>query len=248
MHSLSAFDIVQIWEIGQGQHPLDRALTLLSFAVPELTWDDLASLAIGQRDHYLLTLRELTLGSRMDGFAQCPQCQELLEFDLNVRDVRVRGSGFEVGAIAPTYKLTVEGVEVEFRLPTSRDLAAIVHCRDLAAARLQLAQRCTVQVSQNGVAVAIEHLPAAVLTQLGDRMVEFDPQAEVLLDLSCPACHHSWQVLFDIVSFFWAELNVQAKRLLREVHTLARFYGWREADILAMSAMRRQCYLDMVNG
>jgi hypothetical protein len=53
-------------------------------------------------------------------------------------------------------------------------------------------------------------------------------------------------VLFDIVSFFWTELSAQAKRLLREVHTLARGYGWREADILAMSARRRQLYLDLV--
>ena len=43
-----------------------------------------------------------------------------------------------------------------------------------------------------------------------------------------------------------AELATQAKRLLREVHFLARAYGWREADILAMSARRRQAYLEMV--
>jgi len=53
-------------------------------------------------------------------------------------------------------------------------------------------------------------------------------------------------VMFDIVSFFWSEICVQAKRLLREVHILARAYGWREADILSMSAARRQLYLEMV--
>jgi len=51
---------------------------------------------------------------------------------------------------------------------------------------------------------------------------------------------------FDIASFFWAEICVQAKRLLREVHTLARAYGWREMDILSMSPARRQFYLEMV--
>jgi hypothetical protein len=77
-------------------------------------------------------------------------------------------------------------------------------------------------------------------------MAACDPQAEVLLDLNCPACGHGWQALFDVVAFFWAELAAQAKRLLREVHTLARAYGWREADILGMSARRRQFYLEMV--
>jgi hypothetical protein len=242
MRSLSPSDIVQIWEIGQRQHPLDRALTLLSFALPERTWEELASLTIGQRDGYLMTLRELTLGTKMDGFARCPQCQESLEFGLEVGDIRV------AAAIAPSYTVEAEGIQVQFRLPTSWDLAAIVQYPDLDTARWQLAQCCITQVSQDGVAIGMAELPATVLGLVGDRMAECDPQAEVLLDLSCPACSHSWQVLFDIVSFFWAELNIQAKRLLREIHTLARFYGWREADILAMSATRRQCYLDMVNG
>ena len=35
-------------------------------------------------------------------------------------------------------------------------------------------------------------------------------------------------------------------RLLRQVHTLAMAYGWREIDILSMSALRRQVYLEML--
>ena len=88
-------------------------------------------------------------------------------------------------------------------------------------------------------------LPAGVAADLSVAMSEHDPQAEVLLDLLCPACEHRWQALFDIVTFFWTELANQAQRLLREVHALARAYGWREADILAMSARRRQFYIEM---
>ena len=76
-------------------------------------------------------------------------------------------------------------------------------------------------------------------------MARRDPQAEVLLDLDCPACNHRWQILFDIASFFYAEVSAYAKRLLREVHTLARRYGWREADILSMSTARRQFYIEL---
>jgi hypothetical protein len=60
-----------------------------------------------------------------------------------------------------------------------------------------------------------------------------------------PGLRHSWDVLFDIVSFFWAEIGAWAQRLLREVHALASAYGWREADILALSAWRRRQYLDL---
>ena len=72
-----------------------------------------------------------------------------------------------------------------------------------------------------------------------------DPLAAIDIPLDCLNCGHQWQPLFDIVSFFWTEIAAQARRLLREVHTLARYYGWREADILAMSAIRRQFYLEM---
>ena len=68
------------------------------------------------------------------------------------------------------------------------------------------------------------------------------------LALSCPSCRHQWQATFDIVSFFWSEINAWAHRSLQEVHTLALAYGWREADILAMSPWRRQFYLKMVSG
>ena len=77
-------------------------------------------------------------------------------------------------------------------------------------------------------------------------MAECDPQAEVLIDMECPDCGHRWQMLFDIAAFLWTEIAVAAKRLLREVHTLARAYGWREADILSLSAARRQFYIEMV--
>ena len=79
-----------------------------------------------------------------------------------------------------------------------------------------------------------------------ERMSQADPQADVKLGLDCPACGHDWLVTFDILSFLWSEIETWAQRMLRDVHILARSYGWREADILAMSAFRRQCYLEML--
>src|SRR5215204_6554358 len=89
MRSLSAYDLLRVWEAGEDQHPLDRALTLLAAACPELTWDELAALSVGQRDARLLALRERTSGPRLNGFAECPQCLERLEFDVAVADLRV---------------------------------------------------------------------------------------------------------------------------------------------------------------
>jgi hypothetical protein len=57
MRPLSAQQILQIWEVGQGQSPPERALTLLAFVFPDNAPADLAALTVGQRDAYLLKLR-----------------------------------------------------------------------------------------------------------------------------------------------------------------------------------------------
>src|SRR5436190_6298714 len=89
MPPLSSHDILHIWELGQGRHPVDRALLCLAAVCPEMTREELAVLSIGQRDARLLTLREQTFGATLNGFAECPQCVELLEFTLAAADLRV---------------------------------------------------------------------------------------------------------------------------------------------------------------
>ena len=243
MRTLPARDLLQVWEWGESQHPVDRALTLLAVACPEMSRDKLASLSIGQRDVLLLALRELAFGPRLDGFAECPECRVRLEFTVNVADLRTADSAQPLDA---ELTLEVEGFDVRFRLPNSLDLAAVAHCDDVGAARDLLVKRCVLNACQDEADIAVEALPETVVTALGADVVKRDPLSEVQLAFHCPACGHRWQQILDIVSFLWAEISSQAKRLLNEVHTLARAYGWREADIVAMSARRRQLYLEMV--
>ena len=77
-------------------------------------------------------------------------------------------------------------------------------------------------------------------------MAEADPLSEVQITLNCLECGHRLTMLLDILSYLWEELREQVKRLLNQVYILARYYGWREADILTMSPWRRQYYLEMV--
>jgi hypothetical protein len=89
-------------------------------------------------------------------------------------------------------------------------------------------------------------LPAETVEALSRAMIEAAPEAEIILRLTCPACGHEWDLLFDIAEFFWREISAQAQRLLREIDTLARAYGWTEAEILSLPAQRRQTYLEML--
>lgn len=243
LRPLSAQEMLVIWERGLHQHPVERALTMLSVALPEFAPDALLALTIGQRDTCLLTLHEITFGTRLESYAECPACQERLEFTLNVSDIRVADEGKDV---VGEQQATIDGYEVRFRLPNSRDLLTIARFLDVGQARSTLVQRRLIEAKRNDEAVAVADLPEPVIVGLAEQMARLDPQAEVQLNLSCTACGHRWSLLFDIVSFLWTEIGGQARRLLRDVHTLARAYGWREADILSMSAVRRQYYLEMV--
>jgi hypothetical protein len=236
MRALSVADILAVWERAEGQQTAQRALTLLAAACPEMTADELGALSIGERDARLLMLRESTFGSELLSRTSCPRCAAQLEFAFSANHVRAESQA------APT-TLKVEGGEVRFRLPNSRDLETISAAADIAAARRLLVERCLLHEGEKALAA---QLPPAILEAIAERMADADPQAEVRLALTCPACSHCWEALFDIVSFLWSEISAWAQRLLREVHTLASAYGWREADILAMNARRRRVYLEMV--
>ncbi len=146
----------------------------------------------------------------------------------------------------PPAELALDDIRVRFRRLNSEDLQAAARCADVADARRVLLQRCVVDVRRNGEPLAAADLPPACVEALSSRLAALDGAADIALDLRCVACDHAWQLTLDIVRFLWAELNVLAKSYLNDVHTLAWAYGWREADILAMSSARRQFYLERV--
>jgi uncharacterized protein YbaR (Trm112 family) len=205
--------------------------------------EQLASLSIGQRDGLLWTLRERLFGSQLISLAVCPNCSDRLELTFSVSDIRCTTEG----ELASTHALSAEGYDVQFRLPNSLDLNAVAQESDLTVIKQQLLDRCLLSMQHQGELRPREEMPAAVLQAVVAEMAQLDPQADLQLALSCPVCEHQWQAPLDVVSFLWGEVNAWARRVLREVHTFARVYGWRESDILAMSAQRRQWYLEMIS-
>lgn len=242
MRGLSAEEMLRIWEQGARQSPVRRGLTLLAAGLPEASIESLAALSLGRRNGGLLRLREATFGPRLNCLSACPDCGETLEFALDVRQL-LDGAGTETPEAE--YSLSIDGATVRFRLPDSRDLAALAGCADVAAARALLIHHCLLSPTQEDDASSSTALPESVLQTIEQRMAELDPLAEIELRLECPHCQQAWLTLFDIASTFWEEVSAEARRLLREIHHLARAYGWREADILAMSATRRALYLEM---
>jgi len=241
MRALSASHLVRVWERGEGRDCVEQALLLLGAVLPDKTPEELAELSIGERDTRLFELRQRIFRGALEGFAQCPNCATSVEYSLlpenlpNERPLR-RGP------------LLLESGEFSLRLrpPNSLDLQAARRCKDMEEARRLVAHRCVLEAARNGAAIAAEELPESLIGELSECLAQADPQAELLIDLTCPECQHGWQLVFEISRHLWTEMRVLAKQILMEVHTLAWAYGWREADILAMSATRRRSYLEMV--
>lgn len=252
MGPLSASQLLNIWEYGFAQPAWQRALSLLAAALPDSSPEGLASLPLGRRDAYLLSLRESLFGPHLTSLANCPACGERLELTFDVADILAEGlpasNEGPGGGQEAALSLMVDDTRVTFRLPNSLDLAEIAGLRTPQQARLRLLERCLLSAEEKGTARTAAQLPEKVTAAIAERMAAADPQGDVQIALTCPACAHQWQVAFDILSFLWAEINAWAQRILREIHLLARAYGWREADILALSPARRALYLQMVMG
>lgn len=246
MRPPSAQELLDAWERGLAEPPVQRALTLLAAACPGTPLEELAGESVGRRDGRLLTLREWTFGPRLVSIAACPACGERLETAFEVGDIRLEPSGLPEQPPEPL-ALAAEGYELTFRLPDSLDMAALAAGESLDGARLRLLGRCLLAARDpRGDEASPDRLPAAVLHAVVDRMAAADPQADVELALSCPSCGHAWAAAFDIASFFWTEVDAWARVLLHEIHALASAYHWREADILALSPRRRRSYLDLI--
>lgn len=237
----SAAELVDIWERGASQPLPRRALWLLAAACPETSGDDLLALSVGQRDAWLLELYERLFGPTVTAVTACPTCGQPLESSFAVTDVRPAGES----ETASIQTLHAKGYDVAFRMPACADLFALADDPE-ADGRSVLLARCVVEARDSeDRRVEAECLPDHVVAAVAARMSTADPQANVQLDLVCPDCEHRWQAAFDIAGFLWRELHAWALRTLRDVHALARAYGWREADVLSLSPTRRQIYVEM---
>lgn len=250
MRPLSASAILEVWERGASRTPLEQALAILEVAFPQAGHDVLAQLTVPERDACLLSVHELTFGSQLNGLANCPACGERIEMTLDGHDLYPPGTVMPdpettVGS-NPERSFSMDGCSLTFRLPTSADLLAAVELVDAEQARRKLLETCILSARVGRKTIPVSRLPVGVLEAIVERMGQAVPLADPRLAVTCPACGHAWTLLFDIASYFWGEICAWARRLLHEVHLLAGAFGWREADILAMSALRRQAYLELI--
>jgi hypothetical protein len=240
----AASDLLSAWELGLRCSIPQRSVLLLGAVLPGCSTEELLAMSLGERDECLLAAHRLLFGPRLVCVDTCPSCATDLELDVAVDDLLAAAEGDEsTGEV----EVEVDGWVVRGRSLVVQDVldAAVP---DAERARTILLTRSIASATGPGsepMRVGSDPLPheveAAFLADLASR----NPTGALDIQETCPECSHVWTTPFDAVSYLWAEIDGWARRLLREVHSLAMAYGWAESDILALSPARRAAYLDL---
>lgn len=256
LRPLAGADEVFLLDAGRTLAPARRTTALLARCLERLgplrrvTAETVRGLTAGDREALLLQLRRLTLGERMDCVLRCPvtECGERLDLELRVSELLLPPDPGSRERYETTVGEDGAAFEVRFRLPTGADqeAAADLAGADPGAAAALVLRRCVERVSAGDGALPASRWPPAVAREIPARMAELDPQAEIELRLTCPACGHPFSALLDAGAFLFQELAGRGRDLYREVHLLALHYHWSEAEILGLTPARRWLYLDLL--
>jgi hypothetical protein len=239
METPSASDLVRVWELGRDQPSWFRGLLILAPAFPERSFNQLAQMTLGQRNICLWRLRERLFGADLTAVVHCPACGRPSEFAARIDEICPHQVPSWDAPALSDLRVAVEGESIGFRPPTSEDLAAVEEAAGTVTLSPALAERL-IEPAAAVDAVGAERVIEAVI----EATYACDPQIAMLLDLECAECGEAWSAPLDCVGFLWTEIGGLAQRLLDEVHLLASAYGWPEAHILAMSAVRRGFYVE----
>ncbi len=194
-----------------------------------------ARMLAADRDFLVFQLRRLTLGDAIHAIAACPECGKKMDVTFNAAEVPVERRP----RAEPVHALPLAGGRiVRFRLPVGADQESIAGLATEAAAD-RLFEACLVD---DGGQALTEEEKAAVIEAMG----EVAPGIDLDLELACPECGRQFVLPFDTTSFFFDEMRIQEKQLMREVHSLALYYHWSERDILGLERDRRRQYLALL--
>jgi hypothetical protein len=226
---LSDAELLSAWDIGSVRGPIDRALLLLWTAGDRE--DDLASLALVERDRRLLRLRAASFGDAIDCLAACPSCGASVEMIVSARAL---ATALPEPSVA---ELCIGPHRIVLRPLDSADLAAAGNCADLADAETLL--------FESSVAGTLSDLGTEERRRLEDAIGAQTEAAELALTMECPDCGKAWTEVLDVARFVWEEFEAAALRLMAEVAELARAFHWSEFEVLALGPRRRRAYLTL---
>ena len=204
-------------------------------------------LSVGDREALLLHIRRLTLGERVSCLLSCPNCGKKMDLDLQIGELLLPPYPHRRQIHSADIADSEHSYHVKFRVPNGEDQEAVAGsaAQSIDAAADLVLRRCVEQVDSMDEE-NLSDLPPIVARELPTKMAALDPQAELLLDLTCPECAAGFVVPFDAGDYICRELAMQEREFYREVHALSLHYHWSEDAVLGLSRRKRHIYLELL--
>ena len=235
LNVLKSHDVLALWEAGASL-PLDRVMDMfLSTVLPVGSAQWIENSSVGKKSTALIRLYQRWFGEHLLACVDCESCGETLEVNVNASDLLISDEDGDV----PRVISLDDGAKMH--LPRYSDLRKIDNVRDEKKAVLMLLRSCLLDGDEMCDEVVIGYKE-----QVEQVIEKYDHLALIDFELKCDACGHVYQSVFDIGLFLMKNMSSLALKILHDVHSLARHYGWNEDVILNMSVTRRKAYMEMI--
>jgi hypothetical protein len=218
---------------------LDRVARLEEVGGSKNNRELVRQLTVGDRVALMLQLHRLTFGDKIDCIVTCPACRDEMSVGLSAGQLLQPA----MGEPAVQSEVAVGDVVLRIRPVTGADVEALARSEKGVSLAEALVRSCIISSDRP----LPSPLPQETIAEVSAKLEEMDPQADILLDLSCPACGHHFKAPFFIDDFILREIRTRTRELEREVHWIAFNYHWSEDDILSLPGSKRSRYVDLIN-
>jgi hypothetical protein len=195
-------------------------------------------MSIGDRDRVVAELYRQCFGDRVGSVARCEGCDGSFEIEFSLSALIAEADGRcpapqELAGPDDQGFYRMSGGD-RFRLVTAGDERALLGVSPEQAGEILLS-RC---LPDRRAASADEKTQALVEA--------LDPALSLELPANCAECGAAQRVDFDLPRFFLASLFRERPLLIREVHWIAKAYGWSHQEILGLPRTVRRAYASLL--
>jgi hypothetical protein len=227
--------LLAAWEATVAVPELARGPALVAEAGLADDLDAALDLPLGESAALAARLHADAFGDEVEGLVTCEPCGTVLDVSVPLAELPApRGDATVV--VAP-------GGELRVRAPTTRDLLAARDSPDPAQALLAA---CV--TGAGGAPADPDALDEASLALVDDAAEELAGAAAIVVRVACPECGAAVAAPLDVGALLAERVARAAAEALGEVAELAAAFGWSEAEVLALTPLRRRAYVELVRG
>lgn len=196
-------------------------------------------LVIGDRIALLLHMRRMIFGDKFHCVLLCHKCRKDMSLDLSISSL------LQPVILNPRSEYIVKAGEFTLKLRpiTGADIERVLSGNeDNRDKTKELARSCIIYSEP-----PLNNISDELLSMISSELERIDPQADLILNITCPSCSYSFQTPFNVEKFIFDEIAAREKQFEKEIHWIAFNYHWSEDAILSLSMRKRKRYVDLIN-